>query len=133
MGNELFWKRKNSRIHDKCPDCHRSKQFFHWNGLLRDLVGVGVLIFIPAIFGMTDMIFVIGQTQWMSLMGHIVFAVIIALVFKARYDCGRQTGDQPYTSVTIAYIPQDQWIFHRLARGFPYYQREDLTNMVVRV
>lgn len=50
---------------------------------------LGALILMPAILGMTQMIFVIGQTQWMSLMGHIVFAVIIALVFKALADRSR--------------------------------------------
>ncbi len=49
---------------------------------------LGALILMPVILGMTDMIFVIGQMQWMSLMGHIVFAVIIALVFKALSDRG---------------------------------------------
>lgn len=50
---------------------------------------LGALILMPAILGMTQMIFVIGQMQWMSLMGHIVFAVIMALVFKALADRGR--------------------------------------------
>jgi uncharacterized membrane protein YagU involved in acid resistance len=42
----------------------------------------------PAILGMTEMIFVIGQMQWSSLMGHIIFTVIMALVFKALADRG---------------------------------------------
>jgi uncharacterized membrane protein YagU involved in acid resistance len=47
---------------------------------------LGALILMPAILGMTEMIFVIGQMQWMSLMGHIIFGVITALVFKALAD-----------------------------------------------
>ncbi len=30
---------------------------------------------------MTQMIFVIEQTQWLSLMGHIIYGVVTALVF----------------------------------------------------
>ncbi|MEK6753135.1 MAG: hypothetical protein AABZ00_12825 [Chloroflexota bacterium] len=44
---------------------------------------LGALILMPLMLGMTQMIFVIGQPQWMSLMGHIVYTVIMALVFKA--------------------------------------------------
>ena len=47
---------------------------------------LGALILMPLMLGMTQMVFVIGQMQWMSLMGHIVFAVVIALVFKALLD-----------------------------------------------
>ncbi len=49
---------------------------------------LGALILMPAILGMFEMIFVIGQMQWMSLMGHIVFTAIMALVFKALADRG---------------------------------------------
>lgn len=49
---------------------------------------LGALILMPAILGMTQMIFVIGQMQWMSLIGHIIFTVIMALVFKALADRG---------------------------------------------
>ncbi len=49
---------------------------------------LGALILMPAMLGMFQMIFVIGQMQWMSLMGHIVFAIIIALVFKVLYQRG---------------------------------------------
>jgi hypothetical protein len=37
--------------------------------------------------------------QWMSLMGHIVFAVTIT---------ADRLVTNSYTSITIAYIPQDQ-------------------------
>ncbi|MBI5823405.1 MAG: hypothetical protein HZB18_05205 [Chloroflexi bacterium] len=49
---------------------------------------LGALILMPAMLGMTQMIFVIGQMQWLSLMGHIVYTVIMALVFKALIDRG---------------------------------------------
>lgn len=49
---------------------------------------LGALILMPLMLGMTQMVFVIGQPQWMSLMGHIVFTVIMALVFKALYQRG---------------------------------------------
>ncbi|MEW5941516.1 MAG: hypothetical protein AB1750_17770 [Chloroflexota bacterium] len=42
---------------------------------------LGALILMPAILGMFEMIFVIGQTQWFSLMGHIIFGEILALSF----------------------------------------------------
>jgi hypothetical protein len=48
----------------------------------------GALILMPAMLGMTEMIFVIGQMQWMSLMGHVIFTVIMALVFKALAERG---------------------------------------------
>ncbi|MBE2202364.1 MAG: hypothetical protein IAE79_27380 [Anaerolinea sp.] len=42
---------------------------------------LGALIMMPLMLGMTDMIFAIGQTQWLSLMGHLIFGVVTALVF----------------------------------------------------
>jgi uncharacterized membrane protein YagU involved in acid resistance len=42
---------------------------------------LGALILMPAMLGMTQMIFVIEQTQWLSLMGHIIYGVVTALVF----------------------------------------------------
>ena len=42
---------------------------------------LGALIMMPLFLGMNDMIFVIGQTQWMSLMGHLIFGVITAALF----------------------------------------------------
>lgn len=50
---------------------------------------LGALILMPLILGMTQMIFVIGQMQWLSLMGHIVFTVIMALVFKVMFARGQ--------------------------------------------
>ena len=50
---------------------------------------LGALILMPLMLGMTQMIFVIGQMQWMSLMGHIVYTVITALVFLALYKRGK--------------------------------------------
>lgn len=42
---------------------------------------LGALILMPAMLGMFEMVFVIGQTQWMSLLGHIVFGEVLALAF----------------------------------------------------
>ncbi len=42
---------------------------------------LGALILMPAMLGLTKMIFVIEQTQWLSLMGHIIYGVVTALVF----------------------------------------------------
>lgn len=42
---------------------------------------LGALIMMPLMLGMTDMVFAIGQTQWMSLLGHIIYGLITAFVF----------------------------------------------------
>lgn len=42
---------------------------------------LGALILMPAMLGMFEMIFVIQQMQWLSLMGHIIFGVVLALAF----------------------------------------------------
>ena len=46
---------------------------------------LGALILMPALLGMFEMIFVIQQMQWMSLMGHIIFGVVLALSFLWLY------------------------------------------------
>jgi uncharacterized membrane protein YagU involved in acid resistance len=46
---------------------------------------LGALILMPAMLGMFENIFAIGQMQWMSLMGHIVFAEVLALSFLWLY------------------------------------------------
>jgi uncharacterized membrane protein YagU involved in acid resistance len=42
---------------------------------------LGALVLMPALLGMFEMIFVIGQMQWMSLLGHIIFGEVLALAF----------------------------------------------------
>ena len=42
---------------------------------------LGALILMPLGLGMTKMVFVIEQTQWLSLMGHLIYGIITALVF----------------------------------------------------
>jgi uncharacterized membrane protein YagU involved in acid resistance len=42
---------------------------------------LGALILMPVGLGMTNMIFAIGQTQWLSLMGHLIYGIVTALVF----------------------------------------------------
>ncbi|MBI5649777.1 MAG: hypothetical protein HZC40_04910 [Chloroflexi bacterium] len=43
---------------------------------------LGALILMPLLLGMTQMIFVIGEMQWMSLMGHLVYGVITGALFN---------------------------------------------------
>lgn len=50
---------------------------------------LGALILMPAILGMFEMIFVIGTTQWLSLMGHIIFGEVVALSFLWLYHKSR--------------------------------------------
>lgn len=42
---------------------------------------LGALILMPLMLGMSQMVFVIGQTQWLSLMGHIIYGLVTAFVF----------------------------------------------------
>lgn len=46
---------------------------------------LGALVLMPAILGMFQNIFVIGQMQWMSLLGHIIFGEVLALSFVWLY------------------------------------------------
>ena len=46
---------------------------------------LGALILMPALLGMFQMIFVIEQIQWMSLLGHIIFGEVLALSFLWLY------------------------------------------------
>lgn len=48
---------------------------------------LGALIAMPFLLGTP--LFFIGIGQWMSLMGHIMYTVIMALVFKALYARGQ--------------------------------------------
>ncbi len=42
---------------------------------------LGALIAMPLLLGMSQMVFVIEQTQIMSLMGHVIYGVITVLLF----------------------------------------------------
>ncbi len=42
---------------------------------------LGALTLMPLFLGMTQMIFVIGADQWMSLVGHILYGLVTAFVF----------------------------------------------------
>ncbi len=42
---------------------------------------LGALILMPLMLGMNDMVFVIGQAQWMSLLGHLIYGVIAGLMY----------------------------------------------------
>lgn len=42
---------------------------------------LGALTMMPILLGMNNMVFVIGNPQWISLMGHIIFGVVTGLIF----------------------------------------------------
>lgn len=42
---------------------------------------LGALILMPLMLGMSQMVFVIGGDQWMSLIGHLIYGLITAFVF----------------------------------------------------
>jgi len=42
---------------------------------------LGALIMMPLMLGMNEMVFVIGQPQWMSLLGHLIYGVTAGLVY----------------------------------------------------
>jgi uncharacterized membrane protein YagU involved in acid resistance len=42
---------------------------------------LGALFLMPLLLGMNEMIFAIGQPQWMSLMGHVLYGTITAVLF----------------------------------------------------
>lgn len=42
---------------------------------------LGALILMPLMLGMPQMVFHVGQPQWFSLIGHLVYGVITALLF----------------------------------------------------
>ena len=46
---------------------------------------LGALILMPALLGMFQNIFMIGQMQWMSLLGHVIFGEVLALSFLWLY------------------------------------------------
>lgn len=44
---------------------------------------LGALILMPLMLGMSQMVLVVEQAQWMSLLGHIIYGIVTALVFLA--------------------------------------------------
>lgn len=40
---------------------------------------LGVVVLMPIRLGMPQMVFALGMTQWMSLMGHLIFGIVSAL------------------------------------------------------
>lgn len=43
---------------------------------------LGALALMPLFLGMNEMIFVIGQPQWMSMVGHILYGLVTAFAFN---------------------------------------------------
>ncbi len=46
---------------------------------------LGALVLMPVLLGMPQMVFMIGEMQWFSLMGHIIFGLGISLSFLPMY------------------------------------------------
>jgi uncharacterized membrane protein YagU involved in acid resistance len=44
---------------------------------------LGALIMMPLLLGMSEMVFAVGETQWWSLLGHIIYGLVTAFVFLA--------------------------------------------------
>jgi uncharacterized membrane protein YagU involved in acid resistance len=44
---------------------------------------LGALVMMPLFLGMSEMVFVVGETQWWSLVGHILYGLVTAFVFLA--------------------------------------------------
>lgn len=42
---------------------------------------LGALIAMPLMLGMSNMVFQIGDAQWMSLIGHVIYGVVAGLIF----------------------------------------------------
>ncbi|MGC8781445.1 MAG: hypothetical protein ACP5UQ_11320 [Anaerolineae bacterium] len=42
---------------------------------------LGALILMPLLLGMGEMVLKIGQPQWLSLMGHVIYGVVAGLLF----------------------------------------------------
>lgn len=43
---------------------------------------LGALIMMPTMLGMSEMVFVVGEMQWMSLMGHVIFGVLLGIAYS---------------------------------------------------
>lgn len=41
----------------------------------------GALILMPLMLGMSEMVLKIGSTQWLSLMGHVIYGVVAGIAF----------------------------------------------------
>jgi uncharacterized membrane protein YagU involved in acid resistance len=44
---------------------------------------LGALIMMPLMLGMNEMILVVGEMQWMSLLGHLIYGVVTGVVLLA--------------------------------------------------
>lgn len=54
-------------------------------GVLNGIVWwvLGALMMMPLFLGMSEMLFVVGETQWWSLLGHIIYGLVTAFAFLA--------------------------------------------------
>jgi hypothetical protein len=53
------------------------------SGLINGVIWwvLGALIMMPIGLGMVDMVFQVGEMQWLSLMGHLIYGIITGLLF----------------------------------------------------
>ena len=42
---------------------------------------LGALVIMPLVLGMSEMVFQVGDMQWMSLIGHLIFGIVAAAFF----------------------------------------------------
>jgi hypothetical protein len=42
---------------------------------------LGALVLMPLMLGMGEMVLRVGQPQWMSLLGHVIYGIVTALLF----------------------------------------------------
>ena len=42
---------------------------------------LGALVLMPLMLGMSDMVLAVGQMQWMSLLGHVIYGLVTAFVY----------------------------------------------------
>nr|MCU0482564.1 DUF1440 domain-containing protein [Anaerolineae bacterium] len=49
---------------------------------------LGALVLMPLMMGMNEMVLQIGDMQWMSLIGHIAFGVVLTVVYKLQASRG---------------------------------------------
>lgn len=53
---------------------------------------LGALMMMPLMLGMTQMVFVIGGPQWMSLIGHIIYGLVTGALFVPLSRLGGQAS-----------------------------------------
>ena len=47
---------------------------------------LGALIIMPLVLGMGEMVLQIGEMQWMSFIGHVIFGIVMGVSYSTLYD-----------------------------------------------